>query len=110
MKTKWNWLLTLLFCGFFLPAFSQGGTDKYWVMFTDKGDVSGLEPTDFLAQRSIDRRLRQGLNVQFSDFPVNRQYIYGVGAAGATLLHPSKWLNATSVRMDEATAAHVRRW
>lgn len=26
---------------------------------------------------------------------------------GATLLHPSKWLSATSVRMDEATAATV---
>ncbi len=107
MKTKWNWLLTLLFCGFFLPAFSQDGADKYWVMFTDKGDVSGLEPTDFLAQRSIDRRLRQGLQVQMSDFPVNATYLKGVSAAGAMLLHPSKWLNAISVRMDEGTAATV---
>ncbi|HEX2900214.1 MAG TPA: S8 family peptidase [Bacteroidia bacterium] len=55
----------------------------------------------------MDRRSRQGLQLQFSDYPVNATYIKGVGEAGATLLHPSKWLNATSVRMDAQTAATV---
>lgn len=98
-------LLLLSFGGAAVHA--QGPTDKFWVMFKDKGDLSGIDAHDFLAQRSIDRRERMGIALHFSDFPIQASYARGVADAGAALLYPSKWLNAVSVEMDEATAAKV---
>lgn len=107
MKTKWIWLFSLLLIlgGQFVSA--QMKTDKYWVIFTDKGDITRWKPSDFLAQRSIDRRERQGIPLHFTDYPIEKSYALGVSQAGAQVLHPSKWLNAVSVRMDDATAATV---
>lgn len=107
MKTKWIGLFALLLGLGLQNLVAQADTDKYWVYFTDKGDLSTLKPLDFLAQRSIDRRTRQGLSVVESDYPIKAAYIKGVQVAGATTLHPSKWLNATSVRMDAQTAARI---
>jgi serine protease AprX len=107
MKTKWIPLFSLLLIFVGQLAFSQAPTDKYWVMFRDKGDLSALKPQDFLTQRSLDRRARMGIALAPSDYPVARTYMTGVNEAGATLLYPSKWFNAVSVRMDAATAAQV---
>lgn len=105
MKTRL--VVLLCFLCFYAQNWAQNPTDKYWVMFTDKGDVSRWSPHDFLSQRSIDRRARQGLAIQWSDYPIHAPYMQGVAGAGAALLQPSKWLNAISVRMDDVVAARV---
>jgi serine protease AprX len=107
MNTKWIWLFSLLLTlgGSFVNA--QAPTDKFWVMFTDKGDLSQWQPQDFLAQRSIDRRAVQDIPLKYSDYPVSMAYVGGVSGVGAAVRYPSKWLNAVSVRMDDVTAARV---
>lgn len=49
---------------------------KYYVQFSDKDGTpySLSEPTAFLSQRSIDRRLDKGIALDSLDLPVNPSY------------------------------------
>lgn len=107
MNARLNSLVSLLLMVVGLQVSAQSVADKYWVFFNDKGDVSQLKPEDFLTQRAIARRERMGIPIQLSDYPLPAGYAAGLRQLGAHVLYPSKWLNAISVRMDEATAAIV---
>ncbi len=91
--------LTLLFALLISILYSQDLPDKYYVQFTDKNNspYSVDNPEEFLSQRAIERRLRQGIPVDEKDLPVNPQYLQGVKNAGAQLLFPTKWLNGATV-------------
>ena len=109
----------MLFCKFapkfmmmkksFLPLFvlvllfsmgqSQIAPNKYFVKFTDKSNspYSIDNPSAFLSQRAIDRRIKQNIPVEVSDLPVNPSYLAGVAATGATILNPTKWFNGVTI-------------
>ena len=99
MKTK---TLSILLIFFTLTTFSQVAPDKYFVRFTDKNNspFSIDNPSEFLSQRAIERRLNQGIAIDVSDLPVNPSYLQGVAETGATILNPSKWLNGVSIFTD----------
>ena len=80
-------------------TFGQVAPNKYWVKFTDKNNspYSIDNPEEFLSQRAIDRRVKQGIAIEENDLPVNPQYIQGVKDAGATVLTVSKWFNSVTV-------------
>jgi serine protease AprX len=82
---------------------AQISPNKYFVRFTDKNNspYSIDNPSEFLSQRAIDRRLNQGIPVDITDLPVNPAYLQGVSSTGATILNPSKWLNGVSVFTDD---------
>jgi len=102
-------LVGLLLVGLFMPVLGQNGssTNKYWVYLTDKGDLSVYTPQDLLSQKALDRRAKHGILLTENDYPVTPAYQQGLTQAGATVLQSSKWFNAVSVRMDEATASAV---
>ncbi|RLD46825.1 MAG: hypothetical protein DRI88_06965 [Bacteroidetes bacterium] len=83
----------------FFKGYSQIAPDKYFVRFTDKNDspYSVNHPEEFLTQRAIDRRIRQGIAVVENDIPVNPQYLQGVADEGAVLLNVTKWLNGVTI-------------
>lgn len=69
---------------------------KYWVRFTNKTGTpySVSNPSAFLTQKSINRRLAYGIPVVSSDLPVNPSYISQVANfPGVKVLFASKWLN-----------------
>lgn len=100
MKAKGLFLILVLF-GFQL--FSQIDENKYYVQFTDKNNspYSLNQPEEFLTQRAIDRRDRQGISIIENDLPVNPQYLTGVKNKGVTLLNPTKWLNGVTIETDD---------
>ena len=89
--------ITLLIIG--LSSNAQVAPDKYWVQFTDKNNTpySIERPEEFLSERSILRREKYGVALDEKDIPVNPSYIEAVKNAGATILHPSKWLNGVTI-------------
>jgi len=91
--------LSLLLAVFSLISIAQVAPDKYFIWFTDKNNspYSIQNPSEFLSQRAIDRRVNQGIAIDESDLPVNPAYLSGVAGTGATLLNPSKWLNGVSI-------------
>lgn len=98
MKRLFTLLVLLGFC-FSIKA--QVAPDKYWVQFTDKNNTpySINKPEEFLSERSIQRRHDYGISIDQYDIPVNPYYLQAVAQTGATILHPSKWLNGVTVEV-----------
>lgn len=93
-----------------LASNAQIAPDKYFVSFTDKNNspYSIDNPSQYLSQRAIERRLNQGIAIEESDLPVNPDYLAGVAATGATILNPTKWLNGVTVyTTDPAVLAAI---
>jgi hypothetical protein len=72
-----------------------------WVFFTNKPNAATYlaNPLTILTQRSLDRRVAQGIPLDLKDVPVAQTYIDQVRAStGITVMAKSKWLNALHVR------------
>ena len=78
---------------------AQTGPNKYWIQFTDKNNTpySINNPSEFLSNRAIQRRLTQNIVIKENDLPVDPAYIAGVEALGVTVLTRSKWFNAVTI-------------
>jgi serine protease AprX len=100
MKIK---LLAILLIGIVLSSHAQVGPDKYYIQFTDKNDspYSIDNPGEYMTQRAIDRRNRQGIEITENDIPVNQTYLLGVESIGVQLLNPTKWLNGVTVYTED---------
>src|SRR5690606_2618078 len=77
---------------------------KHWVAFTDKNNspFSIQQPSVFLSQRAIERRQEQNITIDETDFPVNPQYVAAVEAAGASIIHRSRWMNAVTIETSDS--------
>lgn len=84
----------------YLGLEGQIAPNTYYIQFTDKNGspYSINNPSAFLTQRAIQRRIKQNIPVTENDIPVNPQYISGVAATGATILFPTKWLNGLTIQ------------
>lgn len=84
--------------------------NRYVVFFKDKSNTSYSisQPLQFLSQRAIDRRTRQGISVSEEDLPVNSNYINEIKAKGASTYFSSKWMNAVLIETDESTLAQIK--
>lgn len=91
------------------PEVSQ--VNRYFVYFSDKsGDnypFSIANPADFLTQRAIDRRLKQGISVNESDMPVDPGYVNGLRDSGLEVYFTSRWLNGALVNADTTLLSSV---
>ena len=88
-------ILFLLLPVFFVATgFSQ--YPKYLVRFTDKNNTpySLTQPSQYLSQASIARRIRYHISLDSTDLPVNPDYVDSVLSKGnVQFLSASKWLN-----------------
>ncbi len=103
-------LTVLLITGLFpIMISAQVAPDKYRVNFTDKNNspYSIEHPEDFLTQKAIDRRIRQGIPVVENDLPVNPSYVNAVKNTGATLLNVSRWFNMVTVMTDDTAVLNA---
>lgn len=100
-----NSITTTIF--FFLCMSSVLGQNRYMVFFTDKASTpySIAEPSDFLTQRAISRRLQQNVVITEQDLPVNPAYVLGVKETGAEVFFTTRWMNGVLVQCDEALVA-----
>jgi serine protease AprX len=100
-----NWIRTffvlyiLMFSGIYLA-----GQDKYFVSFTDKNssEFSIDNPSDFLTEKSILRRQRQGIEIDGSDIPVSATYVQQLKDVGAKVLYTLRWFNGAVIEIYEA--------
>lgn len=98
----------LLFILVLLPfgnAYGQESqVNRYFIYFADKADnnypYSLSDPSSFLTQRAIERRTKQGIDIQESDLPVSPSYLSQLRSAGAEVFFSSRWLNGALVNAD----------
>lgn len=71
----------------------------YWIQFKDKNNspYSIEYPLEYLSQKSIDRRNRQQIAVDSTDFPVNPSYIQAIKDLGLYVKFTSRWHNGAIV-------------
>ena len=96
----------LLFIGTDLCA----QVNRYMVFFKDKNGTtySTTRPNEFLSQRAIDRRIRQGIAILDQDIPVNKDYLVGLKFAGASVFFPTRWMNGVLIQCDASLIPSIR--
>ena len=94
---KISFLSIILMLCLQLSNFAQ---QKYWIEFTDKGDISALTPEDFLSEAAINNRKRQGIKITYSDYPVNQEYLNAIRALNIKSINVSKWFNRMSAKLS----------
>ena len=75
-------------------------SNAYWVYFKDKGEI---EKSDYipLAKQVISERSLRKKHIDYSDLPLNSDYIRQIRYTGAKVKQKSRWFNAVSVYADE---------
>jgi serine protease AprX len=78
---------------------AQVAPDMYWVQFTNKsGTPYSIEnPQEFLSERAITRRIKQGIKITTDDLPVTPAYVDSLKSLGLTIHNTSKWLNGAVI-------------
>lgn len=99
-------LLLLLFAP---AALAFGQVNRYMVFFTDKDETAYTldNPLEFLSEKAVERRVRQGIEITPMDFPVNAAYVEGVREAGAGVFFRSRWVNGVLVQCDASLVASL---
>ncbi|MES2850710.1 MAG: S8 family serine peptidase [Bacteroidota bacterium] len=86
---------------------SHAQFSRYIIRLTDKTGTpySINNPSQFLTQRSIDRRIRYGIAIEETDLPIVPRYLDSIRLAGnVTILNVSKWLNQVCISTTDALA------
>lgn len=88
----------------FMAPNLQAQVNRYLVFFKDKNGngYTTSAPREFLSQRAIDRRIRQGISITQEDLPVNETYVQGVRDIGANTFFRTRWMNGLLVQCDQS--------
>ncbi|PZX47830.1 S8 family serine peptidase [Algoriphagus chordae] len=96
--------IKLSVCFLIVMAFSWdlAAQDRYAVFYKYKPQESlSLEkPSEFLSQKALDRRSREGVAPDSLDLPVSQKYLDAVYEKSNYILYSSKWFNATLLVTD----------
>lgn len=77
----------------------SGQTYMYLVKFSDRlnSTYSISNPNQFLSQKAINRRFKQGIPIKSSDLPPNSHYIDSLKNKGAEVLYKTRWFNGALI-------------
>jgi serine protease AprX len=112
IKESVNYYRIGLFVMFIVFLCAKGLADefvpvKYWVSFTDKKNspYSIDRPLEFLSQRSVERRVKQGIGLNEQDLPVNPHYIsILLEDQQVEVLYTSRWFNGALMRIPDSVS------
>ena len=96
-------ILTIVTAVLFSISLFAQGVEKHVVFLKDKNNnpYSLSNPSAFLTQRSLDRRLQSGISLDMKDLPVTPSYVTQIAATGATVYYSLKWFNAVVVATND---------
>ena len=86
---------------------SEAQVSRYIIKFKDKATnpFNISNPSAYLSQKAIDRRIKYAIVIDSTDLPVTPRYIDSIRLSGSvTILNTSKWLNAVSIQTTDAAA------
>ncbi|MFN3996592.1 S8 family serine peptidase [Algoriphagus sp.] len=98
-------LLILMLVGFVSKA-----QDRYAVYFKYKPQttLSLQNPQQFLTQKALQRRSREGIQADSLDLPVSGKYLSEVSKIANYMLYSSKWMNAAILVTNAAGVAELK--
>ncbi|MGC1241661.1 MAG: S8 family peptidase [Chryseosolibacter sp.] len=95
-------IFAAIFLAWFVSVSVSAQQNRYMVFFKDKEGIpyTVAKPIDFLSQKAIDRRIRQGIDIEARDLPVQSSYVEGVRTSGAEVFYATRWLNGVLVACE----------
>jgi len=99
-----------IYCVFLLFSISLANATSYFVSFTDKGASTLLKPSQFLSQKSIDRRVKSKVEIDETDFPVYQEYIQKIASHSEYIYISSKWLNALVIEASSEQISKISQY
>jgi hypothetical protein len=118
-----NYILLLLLLLLAVEVFPAGKT-KYWIFFKDKGEIEVKYKSlskngdiyslanKYLSEKSIQRRIiRLGkTSLDYSDLPVNEEYINELKKIGIKIENVSRWFNAVTAYLNEEELNEIKKF
>jgi subtilisin family serine protease len=102
---NWIRIIVVWACGF---TFGFGQNERIWIFFKDKGpNYTATAPESFLSAASLERRVKEGIALDFTDYPVHKEYIHELNARGVRIHRVSRWLNAVSAWVEDRTVVET---
>ena len=88
-----------------LQISAQVKTYKYRIGLRDKAETTYTlsNPSAYLSERALERRMKQGLSVDSTDLPVCRSYVDALAGKGARPISESKWNNTVVVQVSDTS-------
>lgn len=100
-------ILLLLLTGFICFAGLQAQFSRYIIQFKHKGATTYTlsDPSPYLSQRAINRRVRYNISLDSTDLPVPSSHISQIqNIPNVTVLNASRWLNAITIQTTDVNA------
>ena len=100
-------ILLLLLTGFIYFTGLQAQFSRYILQLKNKGATTNTlsNPSPYLSQRAINRRIRYNISLDSTDLPVPASYISQIQSIpNVTILNVSRWLNAVSIQTTDVNA------
>ncbi len=104
MKSRFLQLIVITIC---FPLFAEAQYNRYLIELKDKANntYSLSNPSAYLTQKAIARRLQYNIAIDSTDLPITPRYLDSIRLAGAvTILNVSKWLNQVAIYTTDAAA------
>jgi len=95
---------------FVTSIIAQESVFNYYVLhFSDKGANmdAGINPSTFLSDKSVERRIKQRIAFDQTDIPVNEQYVSEVSKTGAKIITRSRWFNTIVIETTSDIADQI---
>ncbi|MGK0488254.1 MAG: hypothetical protein ACJAXB_001436, partial [Candidatus Endobugula sp.] len=75
------------------------------VFFSDKANSphTTSNPNTYLAERAINRRVRQSIPIEQNDLPVNETYVSQLKGLGIETYFRTKWMNGVLVQIEASS-------
>ena len=95
-----------IFIVFFIAATADAQQLTYTVKLKyKKSNYSLSQPSAFLTQKAIARRIRQKISVDSTDLPINKSYLDSIAnVQGVIIKSKSRWLNQIIVEISDPYA------
>jgi serine protease AprX len=93
----------------FSAVSASGQINRYMVFFKDKSGTpySVGQPSQFLSEKAIERRVKQAFSITEQDLPVNPTYAQGVSTTGAKVFFATRWMNGVLIQCDASLVQSV---
>ncbi len=104
MKLKLSHITLLLLFSISLSAQNAQQTYKFRVYLKDKGNIefSVSEPEKFLTEQAVERKKRQQVKIDETDYPISSDYFNMIINAGGKPVAYSKWFKTIVVQLNDS--------
>ena len=102
--------LLLIFITFSITFSLKADQYRFRVFLSDKPNMRFISPDSFLSEKSLQRRAKLDIPIDFNDYPIEQSYIDALVNDGFTIITKSKWMNTIVIESQEDKSLSLLRY